>query len=137
MKNFVELKEALTQNTLMEGKAKATEFFSQIYSSVVSMHYFHLTTSSYSAHIASNEYYTGLPPLLDQLMECFGGRYGKLETPPKIKVITADGLSIAVTLLQWVDANRLMLSDDTEIQNIIDEITGLINTTIYKLRELK
>jgi len=137
MKNFVELKEALTQNNLMEGKAKATEFFSQIYSSVVSMHYFHLTTSSYAAHMASNDYYSGLPPLLDKLMECFSGRYGKLEIPPKIKVVTSDGLTIAVTLLQWVDANRLALSDDTELQNIIDEITGLINSTIYKLRELK
>jgi Family of unknown function (DUF5856) len=137
MKTFNQLKEALNQSNLMEAKVKATEFFSQIYSSVVSMHFFHLTTSSYAAHVASNEFYTGLPPLLDSLMESFSGRYGKLEVPPKLKVVSTDGLSIAVNLLQWIDANRAMLSDDTELQNIIDEITGLINSTIYKLRELK
>ena len=75
--------------------------------------------------------------LLDQLLESFSGRYGKLETPPKLKIVSTDGLAIAVNLLQWIDANRMLLSDDSELQNIIDEITGLINSTIYKLRELK
>ena len=137
MKTYVELKEALNQNNLMDAKVKASEFFSQIYSAVVSMHFFHLTTSSFSAHMASNEFYTGLPPLLDNLMESFSGRYGKLETAPKLKVVSTDGLIIAVKLLQWIDSNRELLTDDTEIQNIIDEITSLINSTIYKLRELK
>lgn len=137
MKSYTELKEALNQNNLMDGRAKASEFFSQIYGSVVSMHFFHLTTSSYASHMASNEFYTGLPPLLDNLMENFTGRYGKLEVPPKIKIASLDGLTIAVNLLQWIDGNRALLSDDSELQNIIDEITGLINSTIYKLRELK
>jgi hypothetical protein len=49
----------------------------------------------------------------------------------------ADGLSIAISLLQWIDANRQFITDDSELQNIVDEITGLINSTIYKLRDFK
>jgi hypothetical protein len=137
MKTFSELKEALTQNTQADGKAKASEFFSQVRQSATMMHYFHLTTPLYSAHVASKEFYDGLIPLIDQFIESFSGRYGRLETYVPVKMQPADGLSIAISLLQWIDANRQFITDDSELQNIVDEITGLINSTIYKLRDFK
>jgi hypothetical protein len=39
--------------------------------------------------------------------------------------------------MQWIDSNRANITDDSEIQNIIDEIIGLCSSTVYKLRELK
>lgn len=137
MKTFTELKEALTQGTQADGKSKASEFFSQVRQSVTMMHYFHLTTPLYSAHVASKEFYEGLVPLIDEFIEAFSGRYGKLENFTPIKMQPADGLNIAIALLQWIDANRLLITDDSELQNIIDEMTGLVNSTIYKLRDFK
>lgn len=137
MKTYVELKEALNQDSLANGKMVAGAFFTQIYQTIVIMHFFHLTTSSYAAHMASNTFYTDMPGLLDNLMESFTGRYGKLEAMGKFKIVPTDGLLAVVNLLQWIDANRQGMTDDSEIQNVIDEIVGLCNSTIYKLRELK
>jgi Tfp pilus assembly protein PilO len=37
---------------------------------------------------------------------------------------------------EFVEKARKELPQDTELQNIIDEIADLINTTLYKLRFL-
>ena len=55
MKKYTQLKEALNQGNVGSGKQKAAELFMQCRQVSTAMHYFHLTTSSYSAHKASNE----------------------------------------------------------------------------------
>jgi len=37
---------------------------------------------------------------------------------------------------RYVDAHRKDLPDDTALQNIVDEIVGQIDSTLYKLRFL-
>jgi hypothetical protein len=37
----------------------------------------------------------------------------------------------------WISKNRGLITDDTSMQNIIDESIELCNTTIYKLQKLK
>lgn len=137
MKTFSELKEALNSANVSDGKAKASELFSQVRGAVTAMHFFHLTTSSYAAHVAAKDFYEGLIPLLDSFIEGFAGRYGKLETFTQQKIQAADGLTIAVNLLQWLEKNRSLITDDSELQNILDEIISLVTSSIYKLRELK
>jgi hypothetical protein len=39
-------------------------------------------------------------------------------------------------LQKYVDENRKHLPNDKELQNIVDEVLNLINTTIYKLENL-
>lgn len=137
MITFGELKEALNQETVGSGKQKASELFLQCRQAATAMHFFHLTTSSYAAHVAAQGFYEGIVPLVDSFSEAFTGRYGKFESMPNVKLPQGDGLNIAVNLLKWLDSNRQAITDDSEIQNIIDEIVGLTNSTIYKLRELK
>ncbi len=138
MRTFNQLKEALNQNSVGIGKQKATELFMQCRQAATAMHFFHLSTPSYAAHMASNTFYTDIIALVDTFAESFIGRYGKFEVMPNVKIPqNNDGLAIAASLLQWIDSNRINITDDSEIQNIIDEIVGLCTTTIYKLRELK
>ena len=138
MKTYNELKEALNQSSVGLGKQKATELFMQCRQAATAMHFFHLSTPSYAAHKASNTFYTDIIDLVDTFAENFIGRYGKFEMMPNVKIPqNNDGLAIAAGLLQWIDTNRANITDDSEIQNIIDEISGLCNSTIYKLRELK
>lgn len=138
MSTYRELKEALNQGSLGTGKQKAAELFLQCRQTATAMHIFHLATSSYAAHIASNEFYTGIIDLVDKFAEAFIGRYGKFEGMPNVKLPqNFDGLQLAVNLMQWIDVNRANITDDSEIQNIIDEIVGLCSSTTYKLRELK
>jgi len=138
MKTYANLKEALNQSTVGSGKQKAAELFMQCRQAATAMHFFHLSTPSYAQHMASNTFYTDIIDLIDTFAESFIGRYGKFEAMPNVKIPQVnDGLTIAVSLLQWIDNNRAIITDDSEIQNIIDEISGLCNSTIYKLRELK
>nr|QMP82873.1 MAG: hypothetical protein [Caudoviricetes sp.] len=138
MSTYRELKEALNQGSLGTGKQKAAELFLQCRQAATAMHIFHLATSSYAAHMASNAFYDGIIPLVDKFAEAFIGRYGKFEAMPNVKLPqNVDGLQIAVNLLQWIDINRGNITDDSEIQNVIDEISDLCSSTTYKLRELK
>jgi hypothetical protein len=138
MVSYKELKEALNQGTVGTGKQKAAELFLQCRQAATAMHIFHLATSSYAAHMASNTFYDGIIPLVDKFAEAFIGRYGKFESMPNVKIPqNNDGLAIVANLLQWIDTNRQNITDDSEIQNIIDEISDLCTSTIYKLRELK
>ena len=138
MKTYYQLKEALNQSTIGSGKQKAAEMFLQCRQAATAMHIFHLATSSYAAHIASKEFYDEIIDLVDKFAESFIGRYGKFEGMPNVKLPqNFDGLQIAVNLLQWIDVNRANITDDSEIQNVIDEIVGLCASTTYKLRELK
>lgn len=138
MKTYTNLKEALNQSTVGSGKQKAAELFMQCRQASTAMHFFHLSTPSYAQHMASNTFYTEIVDLVDTFAESFIGRYGKFDIMPNVKIPqTNDGLAIAVNLLQWIDTNRANITDDSEIQNVIDEIVGLCTSTIYKLRELK
>lgn len=138
MKTFTNLKEALNQSTVGSGKQKAAEMFMQCRQAATAMHFFHLSTPSYAQHKASQKFYENIIDLVDTFCENFIGRYGKFEAMPNVKIPQVnDGLTIAANLLQWIDSNRANITDDSEIQNVIDEIVGLCNSTIYKLRELK
>ena len=70
-------------------------------------HIYHWQTTSYAAHKALGKYYAAIPDLVDGLVETYMGR------------------------------NGIFGKVESEIQNLIDGITDLINTTIYKLENLK
>lgn len=119
------------------GKAKAVELFARARAAATAMHFFHLITPSYAQHIAAQTFYEEIVGLVDAFSETFIGRYGKFEVFPNIKESATDGLQIVGNLTKWIDANRLSISDLSEIQNEIDNIVNLCNSTAYKLRELK
>jgi Tfp pilus assembly protein PilO len=48
-----------------------------------------------------------------------------------------DSLQELVTLKEYVEQERQGLPQDSEIQNLIDEIAQSIDSTIYKLKFLK
>ena len=118
-------------------KVKASELFSRCRAASTAMHFFHLITPSYASHMASQQFYEEIIPLVDSFAESFIGRYGKFETFPNVRENATDVLTIVGNLTKWIDSNREMISDLSEIQNSIDEILSLCNSTAYKLRELK
>lgn len=117
--------------------AKAAELVARAFAARNAAHFAHLMTPSYAAHIALNEFYEGIIPLVDSFAESYIGRYGKFQMFPNVKESSPDGLSIVGNLTKWLDSNRATISDMSEIQNIIDEILSLCNSAAYKLRELK
>ncbi len=102
-------------------------------------HVYHLQTQSYAQHKALEGYYDGIVDLIDSYTEMAQGRYGIITgytvTP---KVFEDDNaLKYFLGLQKFVDSIREMLPQDGELNNTVDEISGLISSTIYKLKFLK
>ena len=51
--------------------------------------------------------------------------------------MNSDVVKYFMGLQKFVDGIRTQLPQDGELNNTVDEISGLISTTIYKLRFLK
>ena len=120
----------------METVAK---FLSTLFNSRDQAHIFHLQTSSYAAHKALNKYYDEIVDLIDTYAETCQGRYGIIRgyTPQKQYFENDEVLKYFSGLATYIDSVRGSLPKDTDLNNVVDEISGLVNSTIYKLKFLK
>jgi len=112
-------------------------FLATLLHSATNTHFFHFTTDSYAKHKALAKYYEGIVDLVDQLAESYMGKYGKLTAFPSVYHQPKDPLKYMESLQNFVADARQDLPQDSELQNTIDEIADLINSTTYKLKFLK
>jgi len=112
-------------------------FLATLLHSATNTHFFHFTTDSYAKHKALAKYYEGIVDLVDQLAESYMGKYGKLTAFPSVYHQPKDPLKYMESLQNFVADARQDLPQDSELQNTIDEIADLINSTAYKLKFLK
>jgi hypothetical protein len=114
------------------------EFVGQLLHAVTVAHVFHLQSQSYSQHMALGSFYGDLEGAVDSLAECYQGAYGIIDGyPTTLELPEGDPTKWLDGLSQFVQEKRTGLSDDSELQNLIDEIQGIIDRTLYKLRFLK
>ena len=103
-------------------------------------HVFHLQTQSFAEHKALNDYYDGVVALFDGIVESYQGKYGIIKNFKTFKIEQYKNgkktISYFERLLDIIEENRDSV-DDSYIQNQIDTVQELINSTIYKLRFLK
>lgn len=103
-------------------------------------HVFHLQTQSFAEHRALNNYYDGVVDLFDGIIESYQGKYGIIKNFKTFKIEQYKNCKKTISyfekLLDIIDENRESI-EDTYIQNQIDTIQELINSTIYKLKFLK
>jgi len=85
-------------------------------------------------HKALQDYYEGIVPLLDQWAEAYMGKYGRF---PKVKLAQRALMDPKQSVKYFrgllASLRKLKLPKDTYLQNIQDEITALIRSTLYKL----
>ena len=113
------------------------EFLLTLLHAATNAHILHFRTKSYAEHMALGSFYEELPGLVDGLVEAVQGLTGELvEFPADYYAPAANGLDELTDLMEYVKENRNILPDDSEIQNLVDEIADLINTTRYKLKFL-
>ena len=115
------------------------KFISILLSSREQAHIFHLQTPSYAQHKALQGYYEDIVDLIDTYVESYQGRYGILKGYKPSNTILEDDSTVSyfMGLQKFVDETRGQLPQDGELNNTIDEIAGLISSTIYKLKFLK
>jgi hypothetical protein len=120
----------------METVAK---FLSTLFNSRDQAHIFHLQTSSYTAHKALNNYYDDIVDLIDSYAETCQGRYGIIRgyTPQRQYFEGDETVKYFTGLSTYIDSVRSSLPQDGDLNNVVDEIAALVNSTIYKLKFLK
>jgi CRISPR/Cas system CMR-associated protein Cmr5 small subunit len=98
----------------------------------------HFKTKSYAQHVALAAYYDGIVENVDSLTEAIQGCYGELVTdyPSMFANVTAEPLAYVEALREYVTETRDKLPTESNIQNEIDTIATLIDSTIYKLKFL-
>jgi hypothetical protein len=104
------------------------------------VHVFHLQTDSYAEHMAFGGYYDGIVALIDAVVESYQGKYEKISKYESFEIESYKSGDSAVTYLKALSKKVESVHSgvkDTYIQNQLDTINELINSTIYKLRFLK
>lgn len=122
-------------------KAKTIEeFLGTLQQSTVETWKEHLKTDKYSAHIALNDFYEDIVELVDSLIEEYQGKYGVVKDLKNIMTSEKLGaIKYLEELHELAASGRAELIDekDSELQSDIDAILSLIDSTLYKLKELK
>lgn len=114
------------------------EFILTLLHAATNTHILHLQSKSFSEHMALGTFYEELPDLVDAVVESIQGLTGEIIQYPEMYYRPADsGIQELEDLLEFVKDGRQVLPQDSEVQNEVDNIANLINSTLYKLRFLK
>jgi DNA-binding ferritin-like protein len=109
------------------------DFISTLLHSGTVTHFMHLSTDSFAVHMALGGYYTEIIELVDNFAEAYSGAYQKIKTFPENFHNAKDPVRYLESICDYVKKNRKAMPDDSQLQNIIDEIAALIDSTLYKL----
>ena len=106
------------------------KFIGTLFHSRNVMHIAHLQTTSFAEHKALNGYYDSILELTDNFSEVYFGRFKRVEIViPEAK--NMDAISHLKEMQSIVESERGNYT--SELQNIMDEMLGLINKTLYLL----
>ena len=131
-------------NPILEQKENKSgdfvEMMSLLLHSQTQVHALHLQTKSYSEHKALQNYYEGIDGLVDGIIESYQGKYDIIEGYKSYDIVNYKSTEATIKYLKDLDGKVQKLRGcckDTFIQNQIDNVNELINSTLYKLRFLK
>lgn len=119
--------------------SNVSELASLLLSSRTQAHVFHLQTPSYAKHKALENYYNKIVPLTNSYIESYQGKTRRIIKNIRNKPIIngEPNKSLNYFLNMRSRINSLNLPKNSELQNILDEIRSLIDSTIYKLEQLQ
>ena len=128
----------------MENNELIGQFVSTLFASRTQAHVFHLQITgegSFAAHSALNAYYDEIVGITDGIVESYQGKYGIITGYGNIALQEFQNCEGVIAyfemLCMYVEKSRQMICQDSYIQNQIDEVVALINSTLYKLRFLR
>ncbi len=106
------------------------KFIGTLFQSRDMMHIAHLQTTSFAEHKALGMYYDKILDLTDSFTEKYFGANGRVELIiPEAK--NQDATSHMKSMQAIIEAERDNYSSD--LQNIMDEMLGLVHETLYLL----
>jgi hypothetical protein len=113
-------------------------FVSALLHSSTAAHFLHLSSKSYSEHKSLGNYYEDILDVADKYAEAYQGHFGIIPMTAYIDdfKVQKDAKAYVSGLLDFAKSMRDQLPDEPDLQNIHDEIVGLIASTLYKLENL-
>lgn len=114
------------------------ELFGTLQMSVVSGWRKHLRTAKYAKHEALDEFYKEMPEKVDALIEAWMGAHGK-KIGSFQNILSSSNMN---TLKYLGELKRVckegynLINDNDELKSLLDDIVNLINSTLYKVKEL-
>ena len=118
------------------------EFIGTLLHSATIAHFKHLQAvgeGSYAKHVALGDYYDEIVEATDSLAEAIQGCLGQIieAYPPMFGNPSVEALEYLKSIRDYVIENRDSISNYSNIQNEIDNIMTLLDSTIYKLTFLR
>ena len=114
------------------------ELFGTLQQATVASWRKHLRTAKYSKHEALDEFYKELPEKVDALIEGYMGAHGKKITKFEniLKSSNMNTLKYLQELKKVCKQGYDLLDENEELEGLLDDIVNLINSTLYKVKEL-
>jgi hypothetical protein len=110
------------------------EFILTLLHASTNAHILHWQTKSFAQHMALGEFYEALPDLIDALVEATQGVTGEIiQFPADYYPPAENGLTELKELREYFVENRDVMPASSEIQNLLDNIAGQIDSTLFKL----
>ena len=117
-----------------EGAVRVADVFGTLQEAVTIIWRYHLKTKKYSNHIALHEFYDKALDLVDDIIERYQGINGIIEDQYTNCVCPGDcEVDYLNSLRDFINTNKFVVGDHSELQSSFDDILGLIDTTLYKL----
>lgn len=105
-------------------------------------HLLHLQTSSFAAHDALGTLYDEYLDKLDELIECYQGKYGKITLPAAVMIQLEESSSMNPTTIirqaysyfsSDIYKMAILTDRDTDLKQIADDILNILNRAAYRL----
>lgn len=114
------------------------ELFGTLQMSVVAGWRKHLRSAKYGKHMALDEFYKEMPDKVDDLIEAWMGAYGKKITnfTNVLSSSNMNTLKYLTELKKVCREGRTLMDGNDELISLLDDIVNLINSTLYKVKEL-
>jgi DNA-binding ferritin-like protein len=114
------------------------ELFGTLQQATVASWRKHLRTAKYAKHEALDEFYKELPEKVDALIEGYMGAHGKKITKFEniLKSSNMNTLKYLQELKKVCKEGYDLLDENEELEGLLDDIVNLINSTLYKVKEL-
>lgn len=93
---------------------------------------------SYARHKALGHFYDDVIDALDSLVEAYHGAFKLVGNIPAPETPKGDVLKLLEADAAWIEANHEdVCKGNRAVANLIDSVTGVYLSAIYKLRNLK
>lgn len=116
------------------------ETISKLLHSRTQTHIFHLQSNSYAEHEALDDFYNEIVDLIDGLVESYQGQYGIIKKYDNYTLNMYKNSEQVINYFEGLAENvedLRSVTDGNFLQGKLDDVLELINSTIYKLKNLK